>query len=99
MAVRTRDELMESVRTRFGEDTSDEAIQFIEDLTDTLTELEKNEGEDWQKKYEENDKMWREKYTNRFYSSDSTQAETIIDVTESVVEESEEKKTFEDLFG
>ena len=37
MAVKTRDEIMEAIRKRIGEDTSDEAISLLEDVTDTFT--------------------------------------------------------------
>lgn len=73
MAVKTREEILESVRARVGEQTDDETIAFIEDISDTLTELEtkaKGDGTDWKAKYEENDAEWRKKYTERFYSSD-----------------------------
>lgn len=73
MAVRTREEILESVRARVGEQTDDETIAFIEDISDTLTDLEtraKGDGTNWKTKYEENDAEWRKKYTERFYSSD-----------------------------
>lgn len=72
MGVKTKDELLEIIRERIGDDTSDEAISFIEDITDTLSDYEEkvtNSGtENWKRKYEENDKMWREKYRKRFFS-------------------------------
>lgn len=73
MAVRTREEILESVRARVGEQTDDETIAFIEDISDTLTDLETRatgDGTDWKAKYEENDAEWRKKYTERFYSSE-----------------------------
>lgn len=73
MAVKTREEILESVRAVVGEQTDDETITFIEDITDTLSDLEtkaKGDGTDWKAKYEENDAEWRKKYTERFYSSD-----------------------------
>ena len=73
MAVKTREEIIKEVKARVGEQTDDETIAFLEDVTDTLSELEtkaKGDGIDWKAKYEENDKEWRKKYTERFYSSD-----------------------------
>ena len=74
MAVKTKDELLEIIKGRIGDDTSDETISFIEDITDTLSDYEekvKNSNtEDWKTKYEENDKMWREKYRERFFSKE-----------------------------
>lgn len=73
MAVKTREEIFEAIKTRIGEDTDDETIKFLEDVTDTFYDLEsraKGDGTDWKAKYEENDAEWRKKYTERFYSSD-----------------------------
>ena len=73
MAVKTREEILAEVRARVGEQTDDETIAFLEDVSDTLTDLEtraSGDGTDWKAKYEENDAEWRKKYTERFYSSD-----------------------------
>ena len=73
MAVKTREEIIESVKAIVGEQNDDVTIAFLEDVTDTLSDLEtkaKGDGTDWKTKYEENDAKWREKYTERFYSSD-----------------------------
>ena len=67
MAVKTVDEIMAIVRERIGEDDSDEAIEFIEDISDTFESF--SNAEDWKTKYEENDKKWREKYRDRFFTS------------------------------
>ena len=40
MSVKTREELLESIRARVGEQTDNETISFLEDVTDTLTDLE-----------------------------------------------------------
>ena len=67
MAVKSKDELLASLKSKFGDDTSDETITLLEDISDTLDTTA--DGVEWQKKYEENDKMWREKYTSRFYDT------------------------------
>lgn len=71
MAIRTREELMNTVRERLGNDTSDEALAFIEDMQDTIDNYENTNKDttDWKKKYEDNDKEWRTKYRNRFFHS------------------------------
>ena len=54
MAIKTKDELFEMIHTRIGDDSSDEAISFLEDVTDTYNDLEQRangNGEDWKKKY------------------------------------------------
>ena len=46
MAVKTREEILEELRVRVGEQTDDETIAFLEDVTDTLSDLEtKAKGE------------------------------------------------------
>ena len=92
MAVRTTEEILESIKTRVGDSTEDVDLEFLEDVTDTLSDLRnKSEGqEDWKTKYEENDKQWREKYRDRFFEKKEEQEEK--------KEEPEAPKTFEDLF-
>ena len=100
MAVRTIQEILDSVQGRLGDDTSDEAIAFVEDITDTLNDYENktNSEEDWKKKYEENDASWRKKYKDRFFGGKPS--EEVIEEEFEDDEEHEEKtvKTFEDLF-
>lgn len=70
MAVVTKERLLEAVKLTLGENTSDEAIKLIEDITDTIANYESLNKEDWKTKYEENDRTWRERYRNRFYAED-----------------------------
>lgn len=73
MAVKTREEILKSLRTRLGEKTDDDSISFLEDVTDTLDDFEKRangDGTDWKSKYEENDANWRKKYAERFFSGE-----------------------------
>lgn len=71
MAILSKDDFMKKIQGIVGDDKSDDSIKFIEDMTDTYNDLvgNKGEGEDWKTRYEENDKMWREKYTSRFFES------------------------------
>lgn len=77
MAIRTREEILNSVRERFGEDTADETLALVEDITDTLTDFENRTKDttDWKKKYDENDAAWRKKYRDRFFSGGSDDEE------------------------
>lgn len=95
MAVKTREELLESIRTRLGEQTDDETIAFLEDVTDTLTDFETRAnggGEDWEQRYKDNDAEWRKKYTERFFSSEPIEPLNPKEPPET------KPKTFEDLF-
>lgn len=75
MAVKSKDELMSAIRARIGEDKSDEAISLIEDISDTLDDIQSkttSDGADWKAKYEENDATWRQKYRDRFFNNPDT---------------------------
>lgn len=99
MAVRTIDEILESVKTRVGDSTEDADIEFIEDISDTLNDLiSKASGqEDWKAKYEENDKTWREKYKERFFSTEENEKDELED-NKDIEMKDEKPKTFADLF-
>ena len=90
MAIKTIEELMGAVRARVGEDTSDEAIAFVEDVSDTLASL--SNAEDWKKKYEENDAEWRKRYQDRFFNPDKPNG------PEPGPEPEPKKLTFDELF-
>ena len=70
MAVRTKEELMEDIKAYIGDDTSDVAITLIENVNDTIS-ANTNDGEDWKKKFEDNDREWRQKYKDRFFSGEA----------------------------
>lgn len=94
MAVLTREQLMEAIRTQIGDDTSDSALSLIENITDTVNDYEtraNTDGTDWKKKYEDNDNEWRKKYRERFFSG------TPAGSTEEP-EDNPKKLTFDELF-
>lgn len=90
MAIKSYDELMSSLKEILKDNTSDEALSFIEDMNDTLKE---NSGEDWKARYEDNDRQWREKYKARFF--DGKKEDEVV-VAED--EEVEKPLRYEDLF-
>lgn len=79
MAILNKDDFMKRIKEKVGDDTSDEALAFMEDMTDTFNDLESkstsNGTEDWKAKYNELDKSWREKYKARFFDSETTPPE------------------------
>ena len=99
MAVRTIDEILESVKTRVGDSTEDADIEFIEDVSDTLNDLSSKASgqEDWKAKYEENDRTWREKYKERFFSSEENEKDELEDIKDIEIK-NDKPKTFSDLF-
>lgn len=107
MAVLSKEDFLKAVQTRIGEDTSDEAMKFIEDMTDTFDSLTKagaGDGEDWEAKYNELDKSWREKYKARFFegantqSSNETTSDGVKKEQQEDVKEDGEEVSFDDLF-
>ena len=80
MAVKSREEIIAEINARIGEDNSDEALALIENVTDTLVDLEtraNGDGKDWKAEAEKIDKEWREKYRARF-SSGSAEDDTLL---------------------
>ena len=70
----SKDEFFARVHEMVGDDASEASTAFVEDMTDTYTDLETRaagDGVDWHQKYEENDKAWRKKYQDRFFRGGS----------------------------
>ena len=70
MSVLSKDDFLNRIKAKIGEDTSDDNIAFIEDMTDTFNDLEgrANDSGNWKEKYDNLDASWRKKYTERFFS-------------------------------
>lgn len=104
MAILSRDDFIKQIQARVGDSTTDDDLKFIEDMTDTYNDLfdkgSSGDKEDWKTRYEENDKMWREKYRDRFFSgSTDTDALPVPPTPEKDPEETKaEEITVNDLF-
>lgn len=99
MAVLNRDEFFNAIQTRVGNDTSDDAINFIENMTDTFNSLENGangDGVDWKQKYEELDESWKKKYAHRFFSGGSNSVPP--QENNNQVENDEPDTSYESLF-
>ena len=93
MAVRTREEIMTQLQAIIGDDTSDDALNFVRDVSDTLgndnsatriTELETQ--------LKEKDEEWRKKYRDTFFTGKPD------DAFKDEEDEPQKPKRFEDLF-
>lgn len=91
MAKLSKDELIEKVRKYVGDRTDDETIGLIEDISDSI---DSSDADEWKQKYEENDKMWRDKYISRFVEK----KEDELDTPTEHEEEEKEYNSYEDLF-
>ena len=101
MAVRTKEEIFEMVHQRIGNDSSDESIKFLEDVTDTMNDLDKKAnggGTDWEKKYHELDESWKAKYKHRFFNGEGGNYDPTISEKKSGDEYDPESITVEQLF-
>ena len=97
MSVLSKEEFMKRLQERIGEDTSDEAIALLEDVTDTFTDYETRVADktDWKAKYDEMDASWRKKYMDRFSGKTG---EDIKEEQEEQIKEDSEPRTFDELF-
>lgn len=103
MAVLSKEDFINLIKERTKDSTDDDTLKFIEDATDTINSLPDSDGEDWKTKYEDNDKMWRQKYKDRFFSAGGSAGnEYILKNEEEVVEEEKNKEivaeNFDELF-
>lgn len=99
MSIKSREELLNGAKAIFGDSETDEVLEFLGDITDTLDDYENKvkDKEDWKTKYEENDSNWRKKYKERFFSSnENKQGDSLDDFNEP--DEPEPPKNFSDLF-
>lgn len=97
MAVKTREEILEAIKSKIGEDTSDDSISLLEDITDTIDDYETRVADktDWKNKYDELDATWRRKYIERFSGKSG---EGIKNEQEEPIKDDDEPRTFDELF-
>ena len=95
MAILNRDELMAKLKERFGEETDDASLSFIEDVTDTYDDLASKSNvtalNEMTEKYNELQGKYRERFfsgSEDFNNDDSFEQH----------EEPKPKLRFEDLF-
>lgn len=104
MSVLGKEEFFNRIKEHVGDDTSDESIAFIEDITDTYNALEQSSKDetDWKSKYEELDENWKKRYRDRFFDGNAGNPETtpatVKKKQKENVETDGEKIDFNDLF-
>lgn len=95
MAVRNKVDLLTALNGFIGENSTDQALSLIEDVTDTFTAFEgKEPGEDWETKYNQLDADWRKRYKDRFFNT----PEGVVEDNKEDLQEESKPKEFEDLF-
>lgn len=96
----TLEEFIEIVHDFIGEDTSERALKFVDDVTNAFNAAVTADtagNEDWHKKYDELNEAWRKKYMHRFFSGD-VNFDTNDDDDDKINETNGETITTEDLF-
>lgn len=70
MAIKTRDELMQTANGIFGDNSDDNVLEFIGDLSDTLASVADSAQRISQLEEEKQqiDNNWRKKYRERFFA-------------------------------
>ena len=98
MAILDRDNFFKRIRERLGEDDSEEALSYLEDMTDTWEDMERRasrEGEEnWEEKYNNLDAEWRKRYRDRFFNTPEGAKED----QEEDVKDDGKARSFETLF-
>lgn len=100
MPILSREQYFARLHDKIGDDTTDDSISFLEDMTDTYNDLEKKtrcDGVDWEKKYHDLDESWKKRYRHRFFNGGNTSMPA--EETRAPEEEyNAESVTVEDLF-
>lgn len=100
MSVLSRDELLEKIRALLGERTDDEAITFIEDVTDTYDSMSDAKSgyteDEVTAKVNEVEEKWRKKYRDRFFGNGGDDDDDVDDPDDSNT--NTEEVTIDDLF-
>ena len=102
--ILTREELMSRLKDRFGEETDEESLGFIEDIADTYDDLQTKADtskdaealEEMTNKYNDLQRKYRERFFSPEMPVEKGDDTTIIEDDEEVVVT--EKLHFEDLF-
>lgn len=97
MAVLTMDELRQRMADRFGETEDENDISFMEDISDTFTNLETNANGKQLKELQDKYSALQKRYRDRFFNSsgDDPGDDDFIDPTP---DPQPKIRKFEDLF-
>lgn len=95
MAILNRDELSNRLKEMFGDQDDEQSLTFMEDLSDTLDEYERNSNAERVSQLEGELSDLRDKYRERFFTPRDEQEEPEPKPKD---EEEPKKLTFESLF-
>lgn len=90
MAIRTREEIIAQLNTIFGDNNSDDVLNIMTDISDTLGNgTDAIKVADLERQLQEQDENWRKRYRDAFLSGPDDEVEP---------EEVHKPRRFEDLF-
>lgn len=100
--VLDREKLLQRISDKIGDSTTDEDISLLEDVADTYDNLRGRVDSDidWETRYNELDRSWRQRYVDRFngkVESDDDYTEEPKDADETILEY-EAPKDYDELF-
>ena len=102
MPVLNRDDFFARINEIVGDDTSESALSFIEDMTDTYAALEETGNDErvaeLEKELEETNAAWRKRYKERFFSGGRVNSFTDPEQLEDEQNALNEDITIDDLF-
>ena len=92
--IRTREELLNLLKDAIGESTEDSALALLEDVTDTIADLETRAADttNWRSRYDELDSEWRARYKARFFDGEPSGNEPAPPADDTII------TSYEDLF-
>lgn len=102
MAVLNKDDFFSAISTMVGDNTSEEALQFIENMTDTYAALEETGNDarvaELEQQLKETNEAWSKRYKERFFSGGRVNALSSAEEIEDEQEALNEDIRIEDLF-
>lgn len=96
MAVLTMDELRQRMADRFGQTEDESDISFMEDITDTFTDLQTNANATQLQELQDKYSALQKKYRDRFFNSSASDSDE--DLIEPTSDPEPKIMKFDDLF-
>lgn len=101
-AYKTKDEFFDAIKDIIGDDTSEKALSFLENMTDTYAAFEETGNDakvaELEKKLEDTNEAWSKRYKERFFSGGRINAFSSAEEIEDEQEALNEDIRIEDLF-
>lgn len=97
--VLERADFLSRIAQRVGDDTSEDAVKFVEDMTDTFDSLAASHitQAELDAAVREKDEEWRKRYRDRFFEGEKVE-DALDDKDSDVEKDKSETVTIDDLF-